>query len=636
MTQTTARLGATSLATIGLAVLLLVTAAIYWPGLDGTLVLDDYVALRPLLEAERGATSWLEAITAGGSGPTGRPVAITSFVLNWLTTGSDVWFLKLTNVVLHLICGGLVFALSRLMLRRPVARFGPAAHWVALWVAAAWLLAPLLVSTVLYVVQRMAQLSAVFVLAGLLSYVIGRNRIEAGIRAGWRWMFAAFAVCWPLATLSKENGALLPLLAFLIELAFFGFQGLGRRRLKIMFAILISVPAALLLGRIGLDPAWLTADYAHREFTLSERVLSQSRALFDYAANALLIPGGSALGIYHDDFQKSAGWWSPATTLPSVLGWLAVAALAWSTRGTRLGVVAFGLVFFLAAHAVESSVFPLELYFEHRNYLPSVGLFFAIAAGVAWQLGSSRGRRMVLVAVAAIPVAYAGLCYQRVLIWQSWESILLASASSHRDSPRTHTGLASVYINRGELERAFDHLDRANDLYGDRHRGAIALHRLSAYCFGDTAVPPGAYRDLERIDALQPEAYFANALDWLAGAVERGQCRRLDIARLTEAIRARWKNRTNAPLLRSWEVHVALARLLARLGRKGDAVVELEAASALRPQNLETQVLALSHRIDLGEVEAARRGLDRLEARALPLNRRQAELVEALRRRLSR
>ncbi|MCF8075236.1 MAG: hypothetical protein K9K87_03585, partial [Desulfotignum sp.] len=35
-------------------------------------------------------------------------------------------------------------------------------------------------------------------------------------------------------------------------------------------------------------------------------------------------------------------------------------------------------------HTVESSVLPLELLFEHRNFLPSLFLFLPVAAGFKW------------------------------------------------------------------------------------------------------------------------------------------------------------------------------------------------------------------------------------------------------------
>ena len=101
------------------------------------------------------------------------PWPATSF--NWLTTGDGVWPLKLTNLVIHLLCGVLVFLLSNKLLAGPVASLGRGRPWVALWIAACWLLAPMLVSTVLYVTQRMAALATLFSLAALLFYVHGRE-----------------------------------------------------------------------------------------------------------------------------------------------------------------------------------------------------------------------------------------------------------------------------------------------------------------------------------------------------------------------------------------------------------------------------------------------------------------------------
>ena len=614
--MTRARLDPNVTGSMVLAALLVVTAVVYWPGLGGSLLLDDYPTLRPLMDADAGARSWWEVLFGSAAGPTGRPLAMATFVLNWWISGADVWFLKLTNLLLHLGCGALVYALSRLLLRRPVAGFGAAAYWVALWTAATWLLAPLLVSTVLYVVQRMAQLAALFVLAGLLSYVIGRNRIEAGIGSGWGWLAGAFALCWPLAVLCKENGALLPLLALLIEIAFFGFRGLGRERLKIMFAVLLLVPVGIAGLKLAADPGWILDDYAARDFTLGERLMTEPRVLFDYAANALMIPSGSALGLFHDDFVKSAGWWSPVTTLPAAVAWLAVPASLWLTRGTRIGVVCFGPTFFLAAHLVESSVFPLELYFEHRSYLPAFGLFLSAATILGWQLDRTRVRRVILAVTAAIPLAFSIYCHQRVQIWQSWESILFASALSHPDSARTHTGLASVYINRNQLAPAFQHLDRAQALYRGRHRPALALHRLSAYCASPLPPPARAYRALEQ-GGFHADAYFANALDWLVEVTVDGRCRPLDADRLAETIRARLMPAPSATHLPTWRTRISLARLLAHEGRFAAAATQLGLADLPADRfgvNPALRLLAIEYLLDAGDAEAARAALRDLDA----------------------
>src|SRR5690606_5451195 len=86
-------------------------------------------------------------------------------------------------------------------------------------VAATWLLHPLLVSTVLYAVQRMAQLSTFFTLLALLAWLKARtaDKPRSFYFFGW-FVMPAMSL---LAMLSKENGALLPLYFLLLEVCAF-------------------------------------------------------------------------------------------------------------------------------------------------------------------------------------------------------------------------------------------------------------------------------------------------------------------------------------------------------------------------------------------------------------------------------
>ncbi len=149
--------------------LLMLTAAVYWPGLQGPVLLDDIANLESLIDMQSGALAWHEVL--GGFEVRGRPITMLSFVANWLTSAGEIWALKYTNLMIHLLCGALLFWLAGRLLAEPRAGVAPQRWWLALLVAALWLLAPMLVSTVLYVVQRMAQLATLFVLAGVLCYV---------------------------------------------------------------------------------------------------------------------------------------------------------------------------------------------------------------------------------------------------------------------------------------------------------------------------------------------------------------------------------------------------------------------------------------------------------------------------------
>ena len=585
------------------------TSAIYWPGLTGDLVLDDAPTLEPVAGFAQGELAWHEALVQHDNF---RPIAMATFVLNWLITGDGVWALKLTNLLIHLLCGLLVFLLSERLLAHPVAGVDGRRPWVALWIAACWLLAPLLVSTVLYVTQRMAELVTLFTLAALLSYVHGRERIVADRPGGLGFVVASLGVFWPLAILSKENGVLVPILMAVVELFF--FAGGEARRARLLLAGSLAAAAVVGVAIAAVAPEAIFFNYTSRPFTAWERVLTEWRILFDYLANLLLLPGATPFGIYHDDYPKSLGLLQPASTLLAGIAWLAVLVGGWLTRGTRVGVLLFGLWFFLAAHLAESTLLPLELYFEHRNYLPSVGVFFALGYGGYLLLARARLRQLIAGALILVPLTFGAVTYHRVLVWQSWERMLLAALSHYPDSTRVNTGLANLYVGRGQLAEALGHLNHAAAQPGAAQL-ALAVHALSAYCLAGEAPPSSVYRRVAEAPATD-DFYTANTIAWLTEAIEGGECPVLDRVRIADALhRALGTEQGPGARGNNWLLHTHAARLLASAGRQRDALEHLDLASRLEPERLEAGLLALRYRLELGELEQARRNLADLKRR---------------------
>src|SRR5690606_24439350 len=113
------------------------------------------------------------------------------------------------------------------------------------------------------------------------------------------------------------------------------------------------------------------------DFSLPERLLSESRILVEYLYK-IVLPSLRGGGIYHDDFVVSRGWLTPWTTAPAVAFVLGLVVIGIASR-RRWPVLSFALLWFFAGHALESTALPLELYFEHRNYLPVFGILFALA-----------------------------------------------------------------------------------------------------------------------------------------------------------------------------------------------------------------------------------------------------------------
>ena len=146
------------------------------------------------------------------------------------------------------------------------------------------------------------------------------------------------------------------------------------------------------------NPQWLWAGYDLRSFTLFERLLTEGRVLWFYLG-LIVFPQLEHLGLYHDDIAISTGLFTPWTTLPALVGLAWLAFLSWWTR-TRAPLVSFGIAWFLIGHAMESTVLPLEIAHEHRNYLPLLGILLAAAWVLLRALENKGARKTTGIALA--------------------------------------------------------------------------------------------------------------------------------------------------------------------------------------------------------------------------------------------
>ena len=187
-----------------LPILLLATAIVFYPGLSGDFLFDDYpnIVSNPKIQiSELSTASLITAAHAFDPGLYGRPLATISFALDYLQGGKHPRSYKVSNLILHLFNAGLIFLLCSQLLRltqagKPLNAFAPLA------IALIWAVHPLQISTVLYVVQRMEILSLSFVLLGLITYIHGRQRQKSG-KGGWAWLFASGLI----ASAIQRNGS---------------------------------------------------------------------------------------------------------------------------------------------------------------------------------------------------------------------------------------------------------------------------------------------------------------------------------------------------------------------------------------------------------------------------------------------
>lgn len=508
------------------AAILFLGYLVYRPGLAGGFLFDDFVNLNALGATGRvdNAPAFWRYITSGTADPFGRPLALLSFLADARAWPADPAPFLRTNVLLHLLNGALLFVLLRALGTRM--RLSPAhAGFAAVIGAALWMLHPLFVSTTLYVVQRQAMLPATFTLLGLIAWVHGTARLATSTRAGVAWMCAAILVCTPLAIASKANGLLLPLFAWVLD----GVLLRGsipdavaplHRRLRRWLLIAPTMVVFVYLALHAMHPFDPVAD---RPWTIGERALTQSRVLIDYLAS-LVVPRVLTTGLYNDAYVVSRGLLSPPSTLAALLAVTAMVGGAFAMR-RRFPAVAAALLFFFAGHVMESTVLPLELYFEHRNYLPAMLLGWPIGLAIVRMPASPAIKGAIAAALIAM---LAAITFQRTSLWAQQDRMAWLWAARNPESPRAQATAAIFETRAGRPELAIARLERrAQARPGDLQ---LTLNLASARC-GAGGLSPA---DVEAVAHALRTATEGDQLvhRWLGqalGLVQTGRCRGLDL-----------------------------------------------------------------------------------------------------------
>ena len=308
---------------------------------------------------------------------------------------------------------------------------------------------------------------------------------------------------------------MLPVYCSLVEVLILQFRGgeAIRRQTRLLHGVLAIgyvVGGVLVLANFS---SLVLDGYEVRDFTLTERVMTQFRVFVTYLT-MIVLPVQRRMGFFHDDFAISTGLLNPATTLVSII---AIGALLFAAVRFRAKtpLFAFGILFFFATHLLESTVFPLEIMFEHRNYLGLAGIVIALASLLPTVLKEKRALIAICVVIAT---GLAGLTWQRALTWSTPFQFYFYVYNAHPTSQRLNLIFSSIHASGGDFERARLALEQVDDGPG------TAVHSLFLDCLENGHVDRQAISTATSVNAGIVDAHATSSIDSLTNALLEGRC----------------------------------------------------------------------------------------------------------------
>jgi protein O-mannosyl-transferase len=399
-----------------------------------------------------------------------RPLASLTFALNWYLGKNDVFGYHLFNILLHAVSACLLFEvilISYATPKMPRAVDGKTA--IAFSSAMLWALNPIQTQAVTYIVQRGTSMAAMFLILGILLYMRGRLSGSRWRQAGY---FAGVAVAYALALASKENAIVLPAILLLVEAVFFLRKDSYKPFVKIIVSLCIILAFLGVWWIVGTTSSigHILDGYAIRPYNLLERLMTQPRVILLYLS-LILYPMPDRLSIQHD-ITHSISLLNPMTTLASISAVALLIAYALYCMNKN-PILSFSVLFFFIGHVVESSILPLELVFEHRNYLPSMFVFWPVSVLVVKAMYFSRHKTAIMANgicyfLIALVVGFGIATYQRNYAWADELTLWQDAVEKSVKFDRPYINLAQVYDSKGEFETALDLYAQAMEKYSER------------------------------------------------------------------------------------------------------------------------------------------------------------------------
>jgi tetratricopeptide (TPR) repeat protein len=416
-----------------------------------------------------------------------RWFGLLTFALNYMAGGLNPVGYHLVNIGIHILSALSVYLFILLTFRTPYCK----AHtdrsipdgWLAFACALLFVAHPIQTQAITYIVQRFASLATLLFLMSLNCYILARLTVgdndcdptpgSARSKLPLVPLYVAAAFLGLLSMKTKENAYTLPVVAVMYDVMLISgpssLLATIRKRWRVIVSLSGLTLAFLMVAgyRYGLL-ALIDRLKATNEISRHDYLITQFRVIVTYL-RLLIFPVNQTLDHHYRVYSS--------VIQPEIVASLALIALLLvsalylfklSRQGSPyLRLMSFGIFWFFITLSVESSVIPIiDVMFEHRLYLPSIGAILCITAFIAYLLDKTEFNRSQLrrfaagsLLIAVIALAFASHARNRV--WKDELTLWTDVIAKTPRNPRGYNMVGNYYQANARVYDAIDYYRKA-------------------------------------------------------------------------------------------------------------------------------------------------------------------------------
>lgn len=391
-----------------------------------------------------------------------RPLSLFSFALNYHLSGLDVFGYHLVNLLIHIITGFFVFLLIKLILNfnnYENYKIDKHKNWFALLSALIFVVHPIQTQAIIYIVQRMTSMAAMFYIISVYLYALGRiKHIQNGRIFKAIPFYSSALVFGVFGVMTKQSAATFPFAFLLFEFCF-----IRSKENKIFKKyILLSLSALILIYAVFLFLNGEILAYALHgaEMSSMDYLINQIVVIVKYLQLVLLPVNQCAdYGNISNGFPFIRTFWrfDVVGCFLLLIGLFTSAVYLFKKNRA----FSFGIFWFFLTLSVESSIIPIaDPMFEHRMYLPMVGMVVLFMNSV-FMIGLKLKTSRLYSFIALIILILGILSYSRNEIWKNDLTLWTDVIEKAPNNARAWYNLGVFAKNLKRNEEAIKYFDRA-------------------------------------------------------------------------------------------------------------------------------------------------------------------------------